>query len=250
MTLVNTQLTYILHKRNYRESSQILEIFSRDYGRLSLLSRGSRGPKSKIAGNLQLFSPLLISWQPKASLPVTRGIDRADIKPPVLGHRALLSAMYINELLMYLLHRHDVQSDIFDLYHQTLYRLEHADRLEIALRRFELHLLKYLGFGLVLDKDADSGLPVHAHQNYHYHIEHGPVICSGTDTVVGRSGSLPVLQGQTLLLLMQEEFQQLQQNRSQRQQVKLLMRHVISFYLNGRPLKSRELFSPPQASMY
>jgi len=246
MASVNTQLTYILHKRKYRESSQILEIFSRDYGRLSLLSRGSRGAKSKIAGNLQLFSPLLISWQPKANLPCTRGIDRADIKAPVLCHRALLSAMYINELLMYLLHRHDVQSDIFDLYHQTLYMLENADMLEIALRRFELHLLEYLGFGLMLDKDADSGLPVHTQQNYYYHIEHGPVVCNDTDIIAGQAGPLPVLQGQTLLLLMQEEFQQIQQNRSQRQQVKLLMRHVISFHLNGRSLKSRELFLPPR----
>lgn len=246
MASVNTQLAYILHKRDYRETSQILEIFSRDFGRLSLMSRGSRGPKSKIAGNLQLFSPLLLSWQGKGSLPNLRTVERADIKPPGLSHRCLLSAMYINELLMYLLHRDDVHQDVFEHYHHCLYALESEDDIEIELRRFEIKLLELLGFAMLFEKDADSGQPVSAGAFYQYHIEHGPVRCDPDSA--RQNSALPVLQGRTLLALAQQEYHQLQQDRPQLQQLKRLMRQVIAFHLGGRKLKSRELFSLPRSS--
>ncbi len=243
MSQVNTQLAYILHKRDYRESSQILDIFTRDYGRLSLMSRGSRGPKSRIAGNLQLFSPLLVSWQGKSSLPNLRLVERAEIKPPHLSYRSLLCSMYINELLMYLLHRDDIHEAIFDHYHHCLYALATATEVEIELRKFEIKLLELLGFGLLFGKDADSGQNVVAEQFYHYHIEHGPVACDQLN--VPQSQTIPIIQGHTLLALMREDYLLLQQDKQQLQQLKRLMRHVISFYLDGRPLKSRELFSLP-----
>ncbi|HHO59618.1 MAG TPA: DNA repair protein RecO [Thiotrichales bacterium] len=243
MAPVNTQLAYILHKRAYRESSQILEVFSRDYGRLSLMSRGSRGPKSKIAGNLQLFSPLLLSWQGKGSLPNLRNVERADVKPPQLSRRSLLSAMYINELLMYLLHRDDVHEGVFEHYHHCLYALENERDIEIELRRFEIKLLELIGFALLFTKDADSGQPVRAEAFYQYHVEHGPVQCEAGN---GRqNGAAPVLQGQTLLALGQQNYPQIQQSRQQMQQLKRLMRQVIAFHLGGRKLKSRELFQLP-----
>lgn len=246
MSQVNTQLVYILHKRKYRESSQILDIFSRDFGRLSLMSRGSRGPKSKIAGNLQLFSPLLISWQGKGSLPTIRSVDRADIKPPRLSHQSLHSAMYMNELLMYLLHRNDEQQAIFDHYHKCLYALEKTTNIEVELRQFELGLLSLLGFGLILDHEADTGQAIVATNHYHYHIEHGPVICTVQPMDAGQQNHpVPVIQGEVLLLLMKNEFEQIQRNQPYLRQVKQLMRHVIHFHLGGRPLKSRELFAPP-----
>ncbi len=245
MPQVNTQPAYILHKRNYRESSQILDIFTRDYGRLSLMSRGSRGPKSRIAGNLQLFLPLLVSWQGNGSLPYLRLVECAYVQPPHLSHQPLLCAIYINELLMYLLHRGDAtHKAIFDHYHHCLYTLETASEIEIELRKFEIKLLELLGFGLLFGQDADSGQDVVAEQFYCYHVEHGPVVCDRL--TLSPSSSMPVLQGVTLLALMREDYSQLRQDRQQLLQLKRLMRYVINFHLDGRALKSRELFSLPR----
>ena len=157
MNVVNTQIAYLLHKRAYRETSSILEVLTKDYGRLSLMARGTRGARSKIAGNLMLFTPLVISWQGKGTLPYIKSIERADLKAPALKNKSLLSAMYINELLMYMLHKDDVHEDVFEHYHRFLYRLEAENKLEITLREFEIKLLEMLGFGLNLSSEADTG---------------------------------------------------------------------------------------------
>ena len=101
---VNAEPAYILHKRPYRETSQILEVFSRNHGRLSLMSRGSRSPRSRTSGILQPFRPLLLGWYGRGEMPTLRGVDVADTRAPALTGKALLSAMYLNELLVIMLH--------------------------------------------------------------------------------------------------------------------------------------------------
>jgi len=246
MSQVNTQLAYVLHKRQYSESSQILEVFTRDHGRLALMSRGSRGAKSKIAGNLQLFSPLLLNWQGKGSMPNLRSVERADVRPPKLSHKSLLSAMYINELLMYLLHRNDVYETVFDHYHETLYALENAEKIEIELRKFEVKFIQLLGFGLLLDKDVDTGEDISAGAEYQYIVEHGLVIFQGSNQAK-QSSLTPVLQGDTISALTNESYAELAQDKEKMQQLKRLMRYVIAHHLGGKTLKSRELFSQPGA---
>ncbi|MGD8801781.1 MAG: DNA repair protein RecO, partial [Gammaproteobacteria bacterium] len=171
---VNAEPAYILHKRPYRETSQILEIFSRNHGRLSLISKGSRSPRSRTSGILQPVRPLLLSWYGRGELPGLRGVDVADVRPPQLSGKALMSAMYLNELLVILLHRNDVHEALFGEYHETLYALQQAEQLEVVLRNFEKNLLEQIGFGLNLVRDADSGEPVMADRHYAYYLEHGP----------------------------------------------------------------------------
>ena len=120
---INAEPAYILHKRPYRETSQILEVFSRNHGRLALMSKGSRSPRSRIAGLLQPFRPLLLSWYGRGEMPSLRSVDIADARPPQLSGKALMSAMYLNELLMIMLHRSDVHQALFGDYHETLYAL-------------------------------------------------------------------------------------------------------------------------------
>ena len=230
---ITSEPAYILHKRPYRETSQILEVFTRNHGRFSLMSKGSRGPRSKTRGILQPFMPLLISWYGRGEMPSLRNVDTADVKPPVLKGKALLSAVYINELLMILLHRNDVHEALFDDYHKALYEMQDESNLEVVLRNFEKRLLELLGFGLNLEIDADSGEPVRANDRYVYHVEHGPVRC-GAESNTPR----PVLTGRSLLafssgrLCSQQEITE----------IKGLMRHVIHHHLGNRKLKSRELF--------
>ena len=239
MNVVNTQIAYILHKRAYSETSSILEILTKDYGRVALMARGSRGAKSKIAGNLLLFTPLVISWQGKGSLPYVKSIERADIKAPVLKNKALLSSMYINELLMYLLHKNDVHEAVFEHYHHCLYLLEIEGDLEISLRFFEVKLLELLGFGLNLYAEADTSEVIQEDEMYHYYLEHGPVM-SQNQAVSG----VPQISGVCLRALADENYQAISENRQYLAELKRVMRFVINHHLGNKRLKSRELFKP------
>jgi len=239
MNVVNTQLGYILHKRAYSETSSILEILSKDHGRVSLMSRGSRGAKSKIAGNLLLFTPLLISWQGKGNLPYVKSIERADIKPPVLKNKSLLCSMYINELLMYLLHKNDVQEELFQHYHHCLYLMETESKLEISLRYFEIKLLELLGFGLNFHCEADTALPLSRTEIYSYYLEHGPV-----KNAAGARPAVPQISGGCLLELAADNYQAIAENAKYLNELKQLTRFIINHHLGNKQLKSRELFKP------
>ena len=230
---VNTQAAYILHKRAYRETSQIIEVFTRDYGRLSLMSRGSRAAKSKTSGLLQLFQPLVISWQGRGELPFLNSVEMAKCKPPSLKAKSLLSAMYINELLVYLLHKNDVHENVFDRYHELLFTLQQSQKLEPVLRVFEKELLASLGFGMNLECDADTGVPLDKATQYAYHFEHGPVASS-----TGQSLNCPVLSGESLINFNRGVLD----NPQQCTEVKMLMRYVLSQHLGSKKLNSRALF--------
>jgi len=231
---IETQLAYILHKRAFRDTSQILDVFTRDHGRLSLMSKGSRGAKSKTSGLLQVFRPLLLSWQGRGEMPFLNNVEIADIKAPALSGKTLKSAMYINELLVYLIHKNDVHADIFEQYHECLYALENTPDIEIVLRLFEKNLLQQLGFGLNLSNDADSGQPVESSRMYAYFFEHGPVCCDEQR----HSQVNPVVSGDSLIAFEQNRLE----TGRQCAEIKVLMRYVLSAHLGHKKLKSRELF--------
>jgi DNA repair protein RecO (recombination protein O) len=239
MSIINCQIAYILHKRAYRETSSILDVLTKDYGRVSLMARGCRGVRSKIAGSLLLFTPLVISWQGKGSLPYLKSVERADLKAPALKGKALLSAMYLNELIMYLLHKDDVQEAVFEQYHHCLYNLENQDDLEISLRKFEIKLLEILGFGLNVLTEADTGKAIDSNAQYLYHLEHGPVLSHGKT-----SSSQALISGACLHALANEAYQSLSENSQYLAELKQLMRFVINHHLGHKKLKSRDLFRP------
>jgi len=198
------------------------------------MSRGSRGPKSKLKALLQPFNPLFVSWAGKGELPLLTKAELSDQKPVRLSGKVLPSAFYINELLMRLLHRHDVNEEVFMLYQDVLLNLAGTQCLETDLRVFEKHLLQILGFGLNLVMDMDANEQVQEKLNYAYYIEHGPVLVSDSNF----DPKQLVLQGKTLLafdndILVEDDI---------RKEIKSLMRYVLSYYLGDKPLKSRELF--------
>ena len=230
---INAEPAYILHKRPYRETSQILEIFSRNHGRLPLMSKGSRSPRSRTSGILQPFRPLLLGWAGRGEMPALTNVDVADARPPLLTGKAQMSGLYLNELLMIMLHRNDVHDGLFAEYHQALYALQQTQALEVVLRHFEKQLLEQLGFGLNLIHDADSGEAVRADRYYAYHFEHGPVQCQPE-----QHRRNPVISGSSLLAFSRGELE----SARALAEVKQLMRFVLNSHLGPRKLKSRELF--------
>jgi len=127
---------YVLHHRPWRDTSRILEVVTREHGRLTLFARAVRGPHAKLAPLLQPFQPLLLSWSGRGEAPQLTGAERAEACAP-LPPACLLGAFYLNELLIRLTTRHDPLPELFDDYHATLGRLRDGARLELCLRLFD-----------------------------------------------------------------------------------------------------------------
>lgn len=246
----------ILHTRPWRDSSLILEVLTRAHGRIAVVARGARRPKSRLSGLLQPFRPLLISAGGRGEMATLTGAEaRAQGAWPLLTQgRALISGFYLNELLMKLLTRHDPHPRLFDAYDAALTALA-APALDPgaeqrALRLFEQKLLNEIGYGLVLDRDVASGAPIDAALEYDYHPERGPVAVAPFDGVreggAGPAGATVRLRGSSLLDLAHGELRDAESLR----EVRRLMRMAIGLCLGGQPLRSRELFRsrPPSAA--
>jgi DNA repair protein RecO (recombination protein O) len=179
---------YILHHRPYRDTSRILEVISREHGRLSVFARGVRGPKARLASILQPFQLLLLSWSGRGEAAQLTGAESGDHGPPVPAV-SLMASFYLNELLMKLTTRHDPLASVFDDYHATLESLRQGPPLEPALRVFEKRLLEALGYGLDLAVEAQAGKPIAPDGYYHFRPAQGlfPTVAEAGGSVSGRS---------------------------------------------------------------
>ena len=217
---------WVLHHYPYRDSSLLLEVFSRAHGRVGLIARGARAAKGRWRNQLQILRPLLLSWSMRGELGTLT--DAESVRAPLnWSGRQVLCASYLNELLLRLVTRHDPHPALFDAYQQALARL--AGHEEAALRCFEKHLLTGLGYGLLLDHDVQSGMPVEAKACYEYLLERGPVRRERA------TGDGIFLRGASLLALHNEELTDTQACR----EVKALTRAALDLYLGARPLKTR-----------
>lgn len=233
-TRLEDQPAYVLHTYPYRETSLIVEVFSQEHGRLPLMARGARRPKSAVRGLLLSFQPLALSWFGKNEL---RTLHSAEWQggQPLLQGKALICGFYLNELLLKLLHRDDPHEQLFLYYQQTLQELARRTDYAAVLRRFEKRLLQELGYELTLDREAGTGLPVVAGEGYRYVIEHGPV-----RQAAGQNGV--ELRGKTLLDLAADDYS----DPVTQQQGKALMRTLINHYLGDQPLHTRQLLKDLQ----
>ncbi|MHB1870460.1 MAG: DNA repair protein RecO [Steroidobacteraceae bacterium] len=144
---------YLLHHRPYRETGRILEVLVREHGRLTLFARGVRGPKARLAAVLQPFQPLLLSFVLGREAGQLTGAEY--LAPgPALPAASVMSAFYLNELLLKLTLRHDAAPQLYDAYADALDRLHEACDVEAALRQFELALLGAVGYGLELAAES------------------------------------------------------------------------------------------------
>ncbi len=226
MTRVSVEPAWILHRYPYRDSSLLLEVFTREHGRTGLVARGARNSRCRWRGQLQLMSPLLLSWNLRGELGTLTAAETRGALAPIPG-RCLLSASYLNELLLRLLNRHDPHPGLFDAYERAMVAL--PDSEEQVLRIFEKSLLQELGYGLQLDQEAGSGVPVEEQALYEYRLEQGPVRCDGS------AGSGLLLRGTSLLALHRERPFDKQAGR----ELKALLRAALDLYLGARPLKTR-----------
>jgi DNA repair protein RecO (recombination protein O) len=218
---------YVLHQRPFRDTSLIVEVFARDYGRMTVFARAARGPRSRFA-ILQPFRALLLSWSGRGEAPQLTGAENAD-HPPGLPAACLMSAFYLNELLLKLVTRHDPHPQLFDQYEATLAQLRAQLCVDAPLRQFEARLLEFIGYGLNLAAEADTGHPVRSEAFYHFQPGvHGVVIAEpGSSGAIGGS----VLQR----LALGDGFD----SDSELRQARSLMRAALDHCLEGRELSTR-----------
>jgi DNA repair protein RecO (recombination protein O) len=233
---VQLQAGYVLHLRPYRESSALLEVYTRDHGRVGLVARGVRSPKSRQRGELQLFRPLKLSWSARGELGTLTAVE-SDGAVPGLRGAALYSGFYLNELLVRLLARHDPHPALYALYESGLQRLAAEAYVEPVLRLFEKRLLEEIGYGLLLDCEAQDGEPIEPQRYYDYHLESGPV------AVTDAAAPGFIFRGESLLALARGALTTAQALHD----AKRLMRAALNLYLGGKALKSRELFKPTKS---
>lgn len=221
---------YILHRRNYRETSLILEVFSHEHGRLSLVAKGARRNRSQ-QHYLQLYQRLNLAWSIRTEMGTMIAVEPNGDLLHLSGQR-LISAFYLNELLMRMLHRHESHPELFDAYQQALEQLNEEISEQKVLRVFEKYLLYSLGYGLVLDHDVVSGDAILPERDYFYEIDHGPVL---TETAASHSLKIS---GRALLEFDRDRLD----DDASMQQVKRLMRMTLMRHLGSKPLASRELY--------
>jgi DNA repair protein RecO (recombination protein O) len=228
---VDGEAAYVLHTHPFRETSLIVEGFTRNHGRMALVARGARRPRSAMRGLLMAFQPLELGWFGQGEMRTLAKVEWVGGQP-LLQAQALLLGYYMNELLLKLMPREDAHPALFQAYAEAVRALAVGEASQASLRRFEKTLLKELGYGLTLDCEADSGRPVDPKKRYAYVVERGPV---SMDVEAGCTESFS---GRALLAMAKEDFSEAETLA----QCKQLMRTLIGHYLGGQRLSSRRVF--------
>jgi len=223
---------YLLHARDYRDTSLLVDLFTPAAGRISAVARGARSSKRGYSQRavLQPFQPLWLEWNGPGELKALRQVEARGAAIALQRH-GLLSGLYVNELLSRLLHRDDPHPDLFDDYERVLHALLQLDRLDIALRHFELRLLEALGYGLDLSAD-DSGAAVEADAQYRFDPNGGLV------RVHAPLPSTAVFRGLDILDFLSGTY-----SPDARRALKWLCRAALQPHLGNKPLRSRALFT-------
>ncbi|MEG1324449.1 MAG: DNA repair protein RecO, partial [Janthinobacterium sp.] len=220
---------FVLHSYPHKETSLIVDVFTREYGRIALVAKGAKRPHSQLRGVLQTFQPLQAGWTGKSELRILTGAEWVGGMLP-LEKTALLCGFYLNELLVKLLARDDPHPVLFDHYVATLNQLAHNEPPPIVLRKFERALLKETGVAADLTRCTGTRQAVEAGQVYVVDPERGPRPARAAD-------AWPKITGKTLLDMEREDYCDV----ATQAQSKLLMRFLLAHQLGGATLNTRQI---------
>jgi DNA repair protein RecO (recombination protein O) len=226
---------FLLHRRPYRDTSALLELLSLAEGRVGLVARGVARPKSRLSGVLRPFVPLLVRWSGRGELGTLIAAEEAHRMVPLPGKR-LAHGLYLNEVTVKLLGRHEAVPELFACYQYTLEQLAGASNTAPTLRRFERTLLACLGLDLALEADS-AGQPLDPDARYGYNPEAGPY------RLETKSGEQHGVRGSSLLAFARDQLEDAQTLHDALQITRLAINHQLA----GHTLRSRELLYPGRA---
>lgn len=238
MKMALLQEAFVLHRRAYRETSFLIELFSRDHGRLTAVAKGVRKSRSNSQGMLQPFMPLLVSWAGKGEL-VTLTHAEAGSHLGRLQGEALFAGFYLNELMMCLLQKWDAHPELYDAYRLALSALQASVLInEKVLRSFEKYLLEALGYGLLPKLTLDVERRIFPEKCYRFTVDQGLMPYEEITITVNR---IDIFSGKSLLAIAEENWN----DEKTLQDAKRLTRLILGPLLGTRPLYSRFLFLKP-----
>lgn len=230
---VNSTPCFVLHTYPYRETSLLVEVLSADYGRVAMIAKGARRPRSPVRGQLMAFQPLLMSWYGKGEVRTLHEVEWQGGVPQLAG-LSLMCGFYANEILLRALPREDAYPELFAHYAHLIAQLAQNLPPAALLRAFEWQLLTALGYSFSLSHDAEFGQALEADQWYRYVPAKGAVKVSH-----GRSsGSHDIrVLGQTLLDLSAHQLNSVQS----KQQAKQLLKALLQYHMGDAPLHTPQL---------
>jgi len=229
-TKQENQAVFVLHTYPFKETSLIVELFTQPMGRVSVVAKGARRPRSSLRGMLQSFQLLQATWSGNQELKTLHSIEWSSALISLEGD-ALVCGFYMNELLLRLLPREDPHEKLFEYYSESISQLSTGMELAVTLRQFELRLLQECGYQVPLDRDINGNV-IEQGANYFYEVGYGP-------SKVKKKVSDIMLRGKTLIDMATNRYD----DAATLKQSKQLMRHLIAFYLGDKPLNSKKLFN-------
>jgi DNA repair protein RecO (recombination protein O) len=241
---------YVLHHYDWSESSLILDLFTREQGRIAVAAKGAKKPFSQLRSVLLPFQRLQVSLgrQPAGDdtreVHTLRGADWAG-GHPMLGGAALFSGFYLNELLMKLLARHDPHAALFDAYADTIAALAASDDAasQAALRAFELVLLREIGLLPDLGTETASHRPVHADRRYLVLADAGVVETADENEATVGGATLSALE-----MALRDDLVSLQRVAAGAlAELRPLLRAQLHYHLGTSQLRTRQVMIEAQA---
>lgn len=228
---VQMQPAFILHRYPYRETSLIIEAFTREYGRVSLIAKGAKRPHSALRSALHIFAPLSLSWSGRSELKTLTHAEWMGGITPLAG-KAVLSGFYLNELLIRFLAREDPHEKLFQHYFHSMACLAAGDSSSHVLRVFERHLLREVGYGRAFSAHVKSNVGLDNNQLYVFDPDHGWRLPRHGDPK-----QWPQINGQSVRDIVEDNDHKPQSALQSR----ALMRFLLSYYLDGQILKTRQI---------
>ncbi len=226
---VRNEECFVLRTIPISESSLVVDVFTRNYGRISLMAKGARRKKSQFRGSIRPFQLSMANWTGKSEIPLLTSF--VNVSGPVdLAGRRVYCSYYLNELIIRFLRQAAPYRELFDVYQDTLEDLADPNHEFHVLRVFELRFLKYLGYELTLLTEANGITPVDPDQLYHYDYETGPIPATHPteNSVLGKS----------LLAIADEKFSTAQTRKEAHQ----ILKRAIEFHGEGKIDRSRNVF--------
>jgi DNA repair protein RecO (recombination protein O) len=230
MSRVAHEPAFLLHARAYRETSALLEMLTRNHGRVGLLYKGVRRSRKRM-GQLHPFCPLELAWSGRGELHTLTSLELIGASR-LSAARHKICGLYLNELIMNFTPRGSPSEELYGCYDGTLRRLDTGGEIESVLRRFEIHLLKLSGYGPQFEFEAASERAINPEAYYYYDNEHGPVL-----SPVEGVRATPLVSGRTMLALHAWQTW----DPTSALESKRLLRGIIDYQLRGKPLISRDI---------
>lgn len=231
--IIMLEPAFVLHARPYRDSSALIIFFTHHHGIIHAVARGARGNRSRLKGLLQPFIPLLISWSGQNELVTLRDAETHSYH--YMLSENYLTGLYLNELLVRILQRHDPHPTLFQAYQFALQEMSSEKHEQVVLRIFEKKLLHELGYALPLSQDCVSGQAIIANRFYQFDPAQGFSILPESYT---HHDAMNVFSGEMIVALHHEDFQ----DKKLWREMKRLMRVALAPLIGTKQLKSRELF--------